>query len=99
MPEGYKQMADTSYIFGAGASYACSSKTPLITQFFARAKQIGKLCEDMRADVTESINRNLALDDTELLNGFTQLRNSVQSGCDGWRDAWAAQARTSSRGC
>jgi hypothetical protein len=73
MLEGYKQMADTSYIFGAGASYACSSKTPLITQFFAKAKQIGKLCEDMRADVTESINRNLALDETELLNGSLNL--------------------------
>src|SRR6266513_1482443 len=58
---GIKIMAHTSYIFGAGASYACSSKTPLITQFFSEAKARGGLCEKIRADLTESLNKSLAL--------------------------------------
>jgi hypothetical protein len=66
-------MAGTSYIFGAGASYACSSKTPLITQFFSRAKALGGLCEKIRADLTESINKNIGLAEGELLDGSLNL--------------------------
>jgi hypothetical protein len=66
-------MANTSYIFGAGASYACSSKTPLITEFFSRAKAVGGLCEKMRADVTAKIVRDIALNEAELLNGSLDL--------------------------
>lgn len=66
-------MAHTSYIFGAGASYACSSKTPLITQFFSTAKSRGGLCEKIRSDLTESINKSLALAEAELLDGSLNL--------------------------
>jgi hypothetical protein len=66
-------MANTSYIFGAGASYACSSKTPLITEFFSRAKAVGGLCEKMRADVTAKIVRDIALNEAELLKGSPDL--------------------------
>jgi hypothetical protein len=66
-------MARTSYIFGAGASYACASKTPLITEFFSRAKAVGGLCEKLRADVTTSINKSIALGEAELLQGSLDL--------------------------
>jgi hypothetical protein len=61
------------YIFGAGASYACSSKTPLIMQFFSEAKARGGLCEKIRADLTESLNKSLALAEADLLNGSLNL--------------------------
>jgi hypothetical protein len=67
------KMAGTSYIFGAGASYACSSKTPLIMQFFSEAKARGGLCEKIRADLTESLNKSLALAEADLLNGSLNL--------------------------
>src|SRR2546422_5056693 len=66
-------MAGTAYIFGAGASYACSSKTPLITQFFSAAKAVGGLCEKIRRDLTESLNKGLALAEADLLNGSVNL--------------------------
>jgi hypothetical protein len=66
-------MSRTSYIFGAGASCACSSKTPLIGQFFSRAKEIGHLCDEIRADVTAKLVRDLSLDESELLNGSLHL--------------------------
>ena len=76
-------MADAAYIFGAGASYACSSKTPLITQFFSKAKALGGLCETIGADLTKSINRSLALAETELLDGSLNLQPPLKFA--GWR--------------
>lgn len=66
-------MAGTTYIFGAGASYACSSKTPVITQFFSRAKTVGGLCEKIRGDVTAKLVKDIGLDESELLEGSLDL--------------------------
>src|SRR5262249_13410891 len=66
-------MARTAYIFGAGASYACSSKTPVITQFFSRAKAIGGLCEKIRADITGKLVKDVGLDEPRLLDGLDDL--------------------------
>ncbi len=65
----------TAFIFGAGASHACSSKTPLIAEFFSRAKEIGALCEGMRADVTARLVEKFALDEAGLLAGQTDLES------------------------
>jgi hypothetical protein len=70
---GKEPMANTAYIFGAGASYACSSKTPLIMNFFSRAKDVGYLCDEMRADVTAKLVNDIALDEAALLKGTPDL--------------------------
>ena len=91
-------MAHTSYIFGAGASYACSSKTPLITQFFSEAKARGGLCEKIRADLTESLNKSLALAEADLLNGSLNLETVFSLvAMDG--EMRSSEARTNRRRC
>ena len=66
-------MARTAYMFGAGASYACSSKTPVITKFFSLAKTVGGLCEKIRADITAKLVQDIGLDESRLLNGSDDL--------------------------
>ena len=60
-------------IFLGWCSLPARRKLPLIGQFFSRAKEIGHLCDEIRADVTAKLVKDFSLDESEFLNGSLDL--------------------------
>jgi len=59
----------TVYVFGAGASRACGSRTPTIKEIFARAQETGGRSEELREEISEQIFQKFGITADALLRG------------------------------
>lgn len=62
-------MTKTVYIFGAGASRACSSKTPTIKEIFSKASEVGGRSEELRREISDHLRQRFGIRAEDLLNG------------------------------